>query len=170
MDVTAFVFDGVMSRDVLAPLDAAASQAPIVVRYVSPTGDTCWGFDPLHAFAADARLDHVESTDLLLVPGGLGSVAMMRDEDVTRWLRAVAGRSRFVMGVSTGSLLLAAAGLLDDRDASGHWLAREDLARAGAHPTDEAVTWQGNVITTAGSSAAADVARTLPERLVFGQA
>jgi transcriptional regulator GlxA family with amidase domain len=170
MDVTAFVFDGVMSLDVLAPLEAATSAGAVSVRFVSQAGETCWGFDPLHSFAVDAGLDDLRPTDLLLVPGGLGSVAMMRDAQVTEWLQVMADKSTYVMAVSTGSLLLAAAGLLDERDASGHWLAHEDLARAGAHPTDEAVTWQGNIVTTAGSLAAAAVARTLPDRVMFGRA
>jgi len=169
MDVTAFVFDGVMSLDVLAPLEAATSAGAVSVRFVSQAGETCWGFDPLHSFSVDAGLDDLRPTDLLLVPGGLGSVAMMRDTQVTEWLQVMADKSTYVMAVSTGSLLLAAAGLLDERDASGHWLAHEDLARAGAHPTYEAVTWQGNIVTTAGSLAAAAVARTLPDRVMFGR-
>ena len=170
MDLTALVFDGVMSSDVLAPIEAARSAGDVSVRFVSRTGEMCWGFEPLHSFKADAALDDVWSTDVLLVPGGLGSIAMMQDAHVTAWLRTMAGRSTYVMSVSTGSLLLAAAGLLDQRDASGHWLAHEDLARAGAHPTGDTVTWQGHIVTTAGYMAAAGVARTFPERVLFGGA
>ncbi len=74
------------------------------------------------------------------------------------------------MSVSTGSLLLAAAGLLDGVDASGHWLAHDLLAAAGAQPTTAAVSRTGSIITTAGSVAAAAAARNLPERLLFGPA
>ena len=169
MDVVAFVFPGVMSLDVLAPIEAAGSVGSVAVTFVSQAEGICWGFDPLHSFTVDAGLGRRDNTDLLLVPGGLGSVAMMQNGAVTGWLAAMARRSTYVMGVSTGSLLLAAAGLLDERDASGHWLAHEDLAAAGALPTDDAVTWQGHIVTTAGSSAAAAVARTLPERLLFCQ-
>lgn len=138
-------------------------------RFVAQIEGTCRGFDPLHSFAVDAGLDDVRRTDLLLVPGGLGSIAMMRDVNITGWLQASASLSTYVMGVSTGSLLLAAAGLLDERDASGHRLAMEELARAGAHPTDAAVTWQGHIATTAGYSAAAEVARTIPDRVQLGR-
>ncbi len=168
MKITALVFDGVMSSDVLAPIEAASSVAQVSARFVSPTEGTTWGFDPLHSFAADAGLDDVRDTDLLLVPGGLGSISMMRDANVIGWLQEMDTKSTYVMSVSTGSLLLAAAGLLDERDASGHWLAHEDLARAGAHPTDRAVTWQGHIVTTAGYLTAAEVAKTLPERIMYG--
>ena len=63
---------------------------------------------------------------------------------------------------------IAAAGLLRNAEASGHWLAHDDLARAGAHPADDAVTWWGKYVTTSGHLAAADVSRRLPERLRYG--
>ena len=82
-----------------------------------------------------------------------------------------AEQPRVVMSVSTGSLLLAAAGLLADRTtlrATG-WRAGE-LEAAGAHPSDEPVTWTGNLVTTSGAVAAADVAATLPERILYRSA
>ncbi len=82
-------------------------------------------------------------------------------------MRRQAAQSTYVMSVSTGSLLLAAAGLLQDVDASGHWLAHDVLEAAGAHAADEAVTWSGKYVTTSGTVAAAEVAATFPERIAF---
>lgn len=164
------VFDGVTSREVLAPVEAIQAATEATVRYVSAAGSSARGYEPFHLFTADSVLTDVRNTDLLVVAGGLGSVAMMRSVTVIGWIRAQAARSRFVMSVSTGSLLLAAAGLLDDEDASGHWLAHDAMEAAGAHPIDDAVTWHGRIVTTAGPVAAAEVARTLPERLLFGPA
>lgn len=168
MNITAFVFDGVTSSEVLAPVAAAGEAGPVAVRIVGVERGPFHGFEPLRVFAADSTTDDAEATDLLLVPGGLGSIRMMEDEAVLDWLRRQAGVSTFVMSVSTGSLLLAAAGLLADATASGHWLAHEDLVRAGAHPADEPVSWWGRFITTSGPMAAADVARTLPDRVRYG--
>ena len=170
MDITALVFDGVTSREVLAPIESAGGFSPVSVALISPSGGAVNGFEPFHRFAVHGGIDEVRPADLLLIPGGLGSVAMMRNSAVTAWIELSAGRSAYVLSVSTGSLLLAAAGLLAECDASGHWLAHDDLASAGACPTDESVTWQGRIITTAGAVAAADVAATLPERLRFGPA
>jgi putative intracellular protease/amidase len=167
MKITALVFDGVMSSDVLAPIEAVSGKTEVTTRLASPSPGTNWGFEPLHCFAATDGVDQTWETDLLLVPGGLGSIAMMRETDVTGWLHDMAESSQYIMSVSTGSLLLAAAGLLDQRDASGHWLAHDDLAAAGAHPTIKAVSWQGNIVTTSGYLSAAEVARTIPDRLVY---
>jgi len=169
VDITALVFDGVISQEVLAPIEGLASAWPVSVRYAG-TRRRCKGFEPFHVFPVDFDLSEVCSTDLLLVPGGLGSVAMMDDTRVTAWIAATAQRSRFVMSVSTGSLLLAAAGLLGEDEASGHWLAHDVLATTGARPTGAAITRRGSIITTTGSMAAASVARNLPERLIYGPA
>jgi transcriptional regulator GlxA family with amidase domain len=170
VDITALVFNGVIAQEVLAPVEAAASTAPVSVRYVSTRLGRCNGFDPFHVFTIDADLTDLRSTDLLIVPGGFGSTAMMGDSRMTTWIWATAHRSSFVMSVSTGSLLLAAAGLLEDAEASGHWLAHDVLASTGARPTTAAVSRSGSIITTSGAVAAAEVGRNLPERLMFGPA
>lgn len=168
MHITVLVFNGVTSREVVLPLTAISDAVHPTVRWVAQQPGPVHGFEPLQRFEAEAGIDTVEPTDLLLVPGGLGSVRMMENPEVVSWVAATAAEARFVMSVSTGSLLLAAAGLLADRDASGHWLASGVLEAAGAHPTEEPVTWQGNVVTTAGASAAAGVAAELPQRIEYG--
>ncbi|MEA2002563.1 MAG: DJ-1/PfpI family protein, partial [Actinomycetota bacterium] len=159
---------GVTSRDVLAPLEVMRLTSFLSVRHVSPTGTTVPGFEPFHMFPVDGGIDEAINTDLLIVPGGLGSVTMTKDQQVTTWIRATARQSRFVMSISTGSLLLAAAGLMEDRDASGHWLAHDELEAMGARVSATAATRHGRIITTDGSVAAAEVAGTLPARLQFG--
>ena len=168
MDIAIFVFNGVASSDVIAPVAAVAESIEPAVRIVGVELGTCHGFEPLREFRADATIDEVAATDLLIVPGGLGSVRMMEDRRVIEWLAAQAELSRFVLSVSTGSLLLAAAGLIGGGEASGHWLAHDVMAEVGAQPSDEPVTWHGKFITTSGPSAAAGVAATLPERIRFG--
>lgn len=168
MDITIFVFNGVTSSDVIAPVSAAAEATTVTVRVVGIEPGTYHGFEPLRQFRADATINDIAPADLLIIPGGLGSIRMMENQRVLDWLVAQSEQSRYVMTVSTGSLLLAAAGLLDDASASGHWLAHDLMAGTGAHPADEPVTWWGRYITTAGPQAAAGVAAKLPERIRFG--
>jgi transcriptional regulator GlxA family with amidase domain len=67
--------------------------------------------------------------------------------------------------VCTGSLLLAAAGVLDGVEATTHWLARDELRELGAVPVEERVVERGKVITAAGVSAGIDMALTLVARI-----
>lgn len=170
MDVTVLVFNGVSSREVVGPLTALDDVEGCEVRWVAREPGTVHGFEPVQRFDALDGVDVVAPTDLLIIPGGMGSIRMMEDPEVVAWVAASAGQARVVMSVSTGSLLLAAAGLLADKEASGHWLAAGTLEAAGAHPSEEAVTWTGNVVTTSGATAASEVAATLPARLAYGTA
>ena len=65
----------------------------------------------------------------------------------------------------TGSLILAAAGLLEGRRATSHWLALEELGRLGAVPVSERVVFDGNIVTAAGVSAGIDMALALAARV-----
>jgi len=65
--------------------------------------------------------------DLLVVPGGFGTRALIHDEDTLAWIRRVAASARKVTSVCTGSLLFARAGLLEGRRATTHWGAHDLL-------------------------------------------
>jgi transcriptional regulator GlxA family with amidase domain len=67
--------------------------------------------------------------------------------------------------VCTGSLILAAAGLLAGRRATSHWLALDRLRGFGAQPADERVIFDGKYVTAAGVSAGIDLALALSERI-----
>ncbi len=80
------------------------------------------------------------------------------------WLRAAHETSRWTTSVCTGSLLLAAAGILRGLEATTHWLSLERLAEFGARPVTRRVVEQGKVITAAGVSSGIDMALTLAAR------
>ena len=83
------------------------------------------------------------------------------DEPIVRWIRQAHENTTFTTSVCTGALLLGAAGLLDGLDATTHWVAYEELASFGAHPTERRVVREGKVITAAGVSAGIDRSLTL---------
>ncbi|MFC5677975.1 DJ-1/PfpI family protein [Aeromicrobium endophyticum] len=106
-------------------------------------------------------LDDVSRPDVVLVGGGPGQAGLMADGPVHRWLRAVDPTSTWMSAVSTGSLILASAGLLGDREVATHWLATGQLAVLGAKSTSDRVVIDGKYATAAGVSAGIDLALTL---------
>lgn len=110
---------------------------------------------------AEKPLAGVTAPDVVVVPGGPGQVALMDNEELLDWLRTVHVTSTWTTSVCTGSLLLAAAGLLEGRRATSHWLALDDLAAYGAEPTGERVVTDGRIITAAGVFAGIDMGLTL---------
>jgi len=99
--------------------------------------------------------------DVIMVPGGPGQQDLMEDEEALAFLRAQARGARFVTSVCTGSLVLAAAGLLEGKRATCHWAAIDNLALMGAVPTRERVVVDGNVVTGAGVASGIDFALKL---------
>jgi cyclohexyl-isocyanide hydratase len=99
--------------------------------------------------------------DIVMVPGGPGQQDLMEDEAALSFLRKKAAGAKYVTSVCTGSLVLAAAGLLKGKRATCHWAAIEHLALLGAVPTKERVVVDGNVVTGAGVASGIDFALTL---------
>ncbi len=112
---------------------------------------------------AEGSYGDVPRPDVVVVPGGPGTRALLEDERMLDWLRTAHESSRYTTSVCTGSLLLAAAGLLDDTDATTHWLVRDELADLGARPLPERVVERGRVLTAAGVSAGIDMGLRLAE-------
>ena len=110
------------------------------------------------AFSGIVRLADIETCELLCVPGGFGTVAAMEDQSYLSELQRLAAKAQFVTSVCTGSLLLAAAGLLRGRRAACHWAWRELLADFGVTPDPARIVRDGNIITGGGVTAGIDMA------------
>ncbi|HEY7121273.1 MAG TPA: DJ-1/PfpI family protein [Solirubrobacterales bacterium] len=117
------------------------------------------------SLVADASLGEVPSPDIVVVPGGFGTRALLDREPLLDWLRAAHETSTWTTSVCTGALLLAAAGLLDDVPATTHWLARDLLAELGAKVVPERVVEHGKIVTAAGVSSGIDMALGLVQRI-----
>jgi cyclohexyl-isocyanide hydratase len=96
--------------------------------------------------------------DLLCVPGGIGINDVIIDPEMLAFIRRMAAGARYVTSVCTGSLGLAAAGLLRGKRAACHWAAREALKGLGAIPVDQRVVIDGKFISGGGVTAGIDFA------------
>lgn len=118
---------------------------------------------------ADASLPEVPHPDLIVVPGGPGQNAHMSNGAVHQWLRQADTTSIWTASVCTGSLILAAAGLLTGRRATTHWLALDTLSKYDVQPTTERVVYDGKYVTAAGVSAGIDMGLALAGTIAGAQ-
>ena len=116
-------------------------------------------------FLPTATFEDCPQLDMICVPGGYGTAAGMQDETALAWLRKQAGGARFVTSVCTGSLVLAAAGLMTGYRAGCHWAWRDLLAGFGAIPVAERVVEDRDRISGGGVTAGIDFAFRIVERL-----
>ena len=114
----------------------------------------------------DHTLDDAPALDVLIVPGGDGTRPLMRDARLLDWVRARSASAKWTTSVCSGSLVLAAAGLLDGRRATTHWAVLPELTRFPLVQVVEHVRFvrDGQIVTSAGVSAGIDMALWL-----FGQ-
>ncbi|KVS16686.1 GlxA family transcriptional regulator [Burkholderia multivorans] len=161
--------------DVSGPLQVFASvnelalergrPAPYVPRIVAADAgpvETSSGV----AVVADSLRSAARGIDTLIVAGGKGVHAALRDARLVRWVRRQADRARRVASVCTGAFLLAEAGLLDGRRAVTHWTRCDELAARYPNVRVEAdpiFIREGALWTSAGVTAGIDLALALVE-------
>ena len=168
-------FDGHDELDVLGPYEvlamARAAGAELEVRRVTRTAQDM----VTAAYGTSYRPDgqYQPGADILVVPGGgwavradTGAWGEVQRGDWLPPLSAAAGTGTIMVGVCTGAMLLAHAGVIGRRRAATHHLARADLAATGATVVEDRVVDEGDLITGGGVTSGIDVALWLVERFL----
>jgi putative intracellular protease/amidase len=165
MQIAIVLYDHFTALDAIGPYQVLSNMpgAEVVFAAEQPgrVGDDA---GTLH-LSADAALADVPRPDIVVVPGGPRSTLPLRDGPLHEWLRAADQTTTWTTSVCTGSLILAAAGLLTGRRAASHWLALDELGQLGAQPTPQRVVFDSKYVTAAGVSAGIDMALTLAGRI-----
>ncbi|MES1197099.1 MAG: DJ-1/PfpI family protein [Pseudomonadota bacterium] len=130
----------------------------------SKDGGTLSSETGLH-FSNLTRLADIAHADMICIPGGPGQTDAMQDAEFMAEVRRLGEGAQYVTSVCTGSLILAAAGLLTGKRAACHWAYRELLTLFGAIPDPARVVRDGNVITGGGVTAGIDFALTVAAEL-----
>ena len=169
MNVAIPIFDRITALDAVGPYEVLSRLPGTRVRFIATSIGPKRTENGMLALTADATLDELPEPEVIVVPGGFGTRALMQDEHMLDWLRTAHSSSQWTTSVCTGSLVLAAAGLLDGLEATSHWMALDTLASFGAHPVGRRVVEQGKLITAAGVSSGIDMALLLAARIAGEQ-
>jgi transcriptional regulator GlxA family with amidase domain len=143
--------------DAIGPCEVRARLPGADVKFVATTPGPI-RTDVGMVLTASSSLDEVPSPDIIVVPGGPGTMPALEDTAAVNWLRQAHETSTWTTSVCTGSLLLGAAGILQGKRATSHWILRDMLSQFGAEPVAERVVIEGKVVTAAGVSAGIDMA------------
>ena len=183
LNVGIFIFDSVevldftgpyelFSRTRLSPgLESRRSEetAPFSVFTVAKTGGPVEATGGLRVIP-DHNFASVPKIDILVVPGGFGTRALLEDSETLNWIRNISEQARLVTSVCTGALVLARAGLLANKQATTHWGALDLLADLDSSidvQRDRRIVDDG-VVTSAGVAAGIDMSFAVVEKL-FGR-
>jgi putative intracellular protease/amidase len=165
MQIAIPLYDRFTALDAIGPYEVLSRLPDSRVVFVGTKAGPYKTDNGMLTILAEASLDELPHPEILCVPGGWGTREAIGDERLVGWIRAAHETSEWTTSVCTGSLLLAAAGVLEGLDATSHWLELETLAEMGANPTGGRVVEQGKVVTAAGVSSGIDMALFLVAKI-----
>lgn len=167
MHVVMLLYPNLTQLDLTGPYEVFSRYRELTLHLAWKDAEPVRDFSGLHLLPT-CRLEDCPQADILFVPGGQGQMALMEDGDVLDFLRRQATGARYVTSVCTGSLVLAAAGLLTGYRATCHWLSLPQLSLFGVEPIAERVVRDRNRVTGAGVTSGIDFALNLMAE-VFGE-
>jgi putative intracellular protease/amidase len=165
VDIAIAVFDRLTALDAIGPYEVLSRLPGATVTFVATEPGLKRSDQGSLGIMADRPLDALPHPEIVVVPGGPGQVEAMDDAALLDWLRSAHETTQWTTSVCTGSLVLGAAGILDGKRATSHWLALEQLPQFGATPTPERVVFDGKVVTAAGVSSGIDMGLALAAKV-----
>jgi putative intracellular protease/amidase len=165
MDIAILIYPRFTALDAIGPYEVLSRLPEAKVTFVAEHATPLRTDTGQLAVVADAALHELPHPDIVLVPGGPGQSALMDDAPLHEWLREAHETSTWTTSVCTGSLVLAAAGLLAGKRATSNWQALDALRDLGADVAEERVVFDGKLATCAGVTAGIDMALELVARI-----
>ncbi|MFJ8311319.1 MULTISPECIES: DJ-1/PfpI family protein [unclassified Streptomyces] len=163
MQIAIVLYPGFTALDAVGPYDTLSRLPGAETVFVAEQAGPVRNDSGSLTLVAEKSLAEVARPDIVIVPGAPPEAVEphLAGGPLIDWLRAADVTSTWTTSVCTGSLLLAAAGLLNGRRATSHWLALDGLRGLGATPTGERVVLDHKYVTAAGVSSGIDMGLTL---------
>jgi putative intracellular protease/amidase len=161
------VYPGFTALDFIGPYEVLRNLPDAEVRFVWHEQGPIAADSGVLLIGATHSFDETPSPDILLVPGGVTTFEHARDEKLLDWVRRAHETATWTASVCSGSVILAAAGLLEGKRATSHWLAVPMLKSFGVTPvSDQRIVHEGSIVTGAGVSAGIDLGMWLAGEIV----
>ena len=167
MQIAIMLYPGFTALDFIGPYESLHYLPDAEVRFVWHEPGPVAADSGVLVVGATHSFDETQIPDLVLVPGGFSTLQHARDEKVLDWVRRVHQSTQWTTSVCSGSVILAAAGLLEGKRATSHWAALPVLRTFGVDPVgDERIVDAGDrIVTAAGVSASIDLGLWLAGRI-----
>ncbi|MDG4663598.1 DJ-1/PfpI family protein [Mycobacterium sp. 236(2023)] len=159
MQVAIMLYPGFTALDFIGPYESLRWLPDTEVRFVWHEPGPIAADSHVLLVGATHSFDETPTPDVILIPGGFATMEHARDELVLEWVRRAHQTSTWTTSVCSGSVILAAAGVLDGKRATSHWAALPVLKTLGAQPVGDqrVVQADAKTVTAAGVSAGIDL-------------
>jgi len=166
MQIAIYIYNGMTMLDAIGPYEVLRNIKGVNIKLVSKQKGEVQADSKFIHLNSKYEIDEITKADILLIPGStIAFIREMKDKKVLNWIKQVNETTQKTVTVCTGSLILAATGLLKNKKATSHWKPIDLLSEFGAIPTRERIVEEGKFITAAGVSAGIDMALFLVNQL-----
>jgi putative intracellular protease/amidase len=167
VQIAIMLYPGFTALDFIGPYESLRYLPGAEVRFVWREVGPITADSRVLLVGATHTFDETPSPDVIVVPGGFSTMEHARDDKVLDWVRRAHDTSTWTTSVCSGSVILAAAGLLEGKRATSHWAALTVLRTFGVQAVgDERIVDAGDkIVTAAGVSAGIDLGLWLAGRI-----
>lgn len=166
MKITYLLYDGITALDVVGSYEFLCRVPQAKIQFVGIYKGEIKTDTAALRLHTDFVLDDIKSTDVLIIPGAtISFLEVIQNKNVLQWIRNIHETTRYTTSISSGSIILAAAGLLDKKTATSHWYSKRFLESYDVRISNKRYVQDGKIITSAGVTAGMDLALHLCEML-----
>lgn len=167
MDIVIYIYNGLTALDAVGAYEVLSRLPKANVKFVGEQKGVIVSDTHFLKLGAEYDISEIDTADILVVPGStVGFLRERKKKAVLAWLRKIHENTSWTTSVCTGSIILAAAGILDGLQATSHWAAVHLLNDYGVTPKLERFVQQGKIITAQGVSAGIDMSLHLVAQIV----
>lgn len=167
MDIVIYIYNGFTALDAVGPYEVLSRLPNANVKFVAKEKGVIVTDTHFLKFIAEFDISEVEKADILVIPGSIvGFFREAKDKALLSWITKINLTSTWTTSVCSGSIILAATGLLKDKKATSHWGVIHLLKDYGSIPTSERYVKEGKIITAQGVSAGIDMSLFLASQIV----
>ena len=167
MQIAIVLYQGMTALDAIGPYEVLRFIPNAEIRFISNKPQPIVTDSGVLVLGATHSYDETPKPDIVLVPGSSSdTTTAMADSKLISWLKLVHPNTQYTLSVCSGSLVLAAAGILEGQPATTHWIGQKALGNFGAIPKrKERIVKSGKIMTSAGVSAGIDLALTVVKEI-----
>ena len=167
MNIVIYLYNGLTVLDAVGPYEVLSRLPDANVKFVAREKGLIVSDTHFLKLIADYDISEIQSADILIIPGSvIGFIRESKDAAVLNWIQKIHQTTTWTTSVCSGSVILAAAGILNGKKATSHWGAIHMLKDFGVTPSSERYIQEGKIITAQGVSAGIDMALFLVGQIV----
>lgn len=167
MNIVIYLYNGITVLDAVGPYEVLSRLPDANVKFVAKKKGLVISDTHFLKLVAEYDITEIQCADILVIPGSV--VAFIReskDKIVLNWIQKIHQTSTWTTSVCSGSVILAAAGILQGKKATSHWGAIHMLIDYGVIPSSERYIQEEKIITAQGVSAGIDMALFLVGQII----